>query len=79
MEIDMERNMNWKKCSDELPEKWKRVLVYTDRKTDPIMIGRRGGDGNWYFESHKDKDGAELPISRNSIIAWAELPGGELK
>lgn len=64
----------WINLLDRLPEKWKRILVLTDREKDPVMIGTICGDGNWYFEAHRDGNGAEIPVGKEHILGWQEIP-----
>ena len=63
----------WIKCSEEMPGKWQRVLTFTDNK-EPILIGKWCGR-EWYFESHRDKNGAEIPVPASSVFYWMLLPG----
>jgi len=62
---------NW--ITDRPPERFKRVLVKTKKESNPVIIGRFFGR-DWYFESHKDRNGAEILVGKEHIIGWQELP-----
>jgi len=67
--------MKWIKCSKELPEPGKEILVWFDDKVAPahlISFGREYPRLNWSIDSGDYEDWLDL----DNITHWMPLPEG---